>query len=223
VGTNGIITTIAGNGNQGYSGDGVAATNTSLFSPIGVALDPLGDLFIADQQNNRIREVMNFSSQSLTLTNVTKENSGYYQVIISGASGSVTSSVVSLGIITTPIITSQPTSQVQAVSNNVYLGVSAIGPASLNYQWYFVNTNLQRIAGAYSEMLYGFVYGANVTNGGSGYITAPQVQFLGGGGTGAAGYAVVSNGIVTEIVMTNAGYCDDQCWFWLYQFAGHHY
>jgi sugar lactone lactonase YvrE len=57
VGTNGIITTVAGNGTSGYSGDGGAATNAQLRSAYGVALDTFGDLFIADTGNNRIRRV----------------------------------------------------------------------------------------------------------------------------------------------------------------------
>ena len=57
VGTNGIITTVAGNGTQGYSGDGGAATNAELNYPAGVAVDATGNLFIADSINNRIRKV----------------------------------------------------------------------------------------------------------------------------------------------------------------------
>ncbi|MHB8519486.1 MAG: NHL domain-containing protein [Limisphaerales bacterium] len=57
LGTNGIITTVAGNGARGYSGDGGAAINTALNSPFGVAVDALGNLFVADTQNNRVRKV----------------------------------------------------------------------------------------------------------------------------------------------------------------------
>lgn len=57
VDTNGVITTVAGNGIYDYSGDGGAATNASLKNPIGVALDAWGNLFIADQNNFRIRKV----------------------------------------------------------------------------------------------------------------------------------------------------------------------
>ena len=57
VDTNGIITTVAGNGSCGYSGDGGAATNASLYYPYGVALDAFGNLYIADYDNNRIRKV----------------------------------------------------------------------------------------------------------------------------------------------------------------------
>ncbi len=53
----GVITTIAGNGTQNFSGDGGLAANATMNSPTGVALDSAGDLFIADAGNNRIREV----------------------------------------------------------------------------------------------------------------------------------------------------------------------
>jgi uncharacterized repeat protein (TIGR01451 family) len=45
----------------------------------------------------------------------------------------------------------------------------------------------------------------NVTNGGSGYVTAPSVSFTGGGGSGAAGTAIISGGAVIGVTMTNGG------------------
>ena len=53
----GIITTVAGNGNFGFSGDGGLATSAALALPDGIAIDLSGNLFIADTQNNRIRRV----------------------------------------------------------------------------------------------------------------------------------------------------------------------
>ncbi len=53
----GIITTVAGDGTVGYSGDGGPATDAELDVPSGVAVDAQGDLFIADSANNAIREV----------------------------------------------------------------------------------------------------------------------------------------------------------------------
>ncbi|MBV9761032.1 MAG: choice-of-anchor D domain-containing protein [Acidobacteriaceae bacterium] len=55
VNTGGIINTIAGNGPPGYTGDGVPATQTGLYSPQAVAVDAAGDVLIADFGNNRIR------------------------------------------------------------------------------------------------------------------------------------------------------------------------
>jgi uncharacterized protein (TIGR03437 family) len=53
----GIITTVAGNGSTGYSGDGGPATDAQLSRPRGVAVDSIGNLFIADSGNWRIRKV----------------------------------------------------------------------------------------------------------------------------------------------------------------------
>ena len=55
--SNAIINTVAGNGVEGYSGDGGAATNAMLDTPEGIAIDSAGNLFIADELNNRIRKV----------------------------------------------------------------------------------------------------------------------------------------------------------------------
>jgi uncharacterized protein (TIGR03437 family) len=53
----GTITTVAGNGVAGFSGDGGPATSASLNYPTGTAVDAAGNLFIADQDNNRVRKV----------------------------------------------------------------------------------------------------------------------------------------------------------------------
>lgn len=53
----GIIDTYAGDGTQGFGGDGGQAKNASLNFPTDVAFDPAGDLYIADRFNHRIRKV----------------------------------------------------------------------------------------------------------------------------------------------------------------------
>ena len=57
VDSSGSISTVAGTGTAGYSGDGGAATSAQLSNPRGVALDGAGNLYIADTSNNRIRKV----------------------------------------------------------------------------------------------------------------------------------------------------------------------
>jgi sugar lactone lactonase YvrE len=57
VNTNGIITTVAGNGTPGFSGDGGPAASAELNYPASVAADASGNLYIADIANNRIRKV----------------------------------------------------------------------------------------------------------------------------------------------------------------------
>src|SRR5262249_61341921 len=55
VDSKGIITTIAGNGQTGYNGDGIIATQSQLFEPVGIAVDPYGVVYFADSYNDRIR------------------------------------------------------------------------------------------------------------------------------------------------------------------------
>jgi trimeric autotransporter adhesin len=53
----GVISTVAGNGTAGFSGDGGPATSASMTGPTGVTVDAAGNLYIADWQNNVIRRV----------------------------------------------------------------------------------------------------------------------------------------------------------------------
>ncbi len=57
VDTMGIITTFAGNGTPGFSGDSGLAISASLFAPWGINFDRNGNLFIADHANSRIRKI----------------------------------------------------------------------------------------------------------------------------------------------------------------------
>ncbi|HYL35778.1 MAG TPA: hypothetical protein VEV17_07695 [Bryobacteraceae bacterium] len=55
IDTSGMISTYAGNGTIGFSGDGGLATEAQLQRPLGLAFDSVGNLYIADSQNHRIR------------------------------------------------------------------------------------------------------------------------------------------------------------------------
>lgn len=57
VALNGVITTVAGNGHAGYSGDGGLATSAAFNSPRGVAVDRYGALYVADSLNGRVRAI----------------------------------------------------------------------------------------------------------------------------------------------------------------------
>jgi hypothetical protein len=75
VDTSGVITTFAGNGVETFGGDGGLAVSASLYSPSGLAMDPAGNLYIADTQNNRIRKV---SAATLDISTIAGSGSGIY-------------------------------------------------------------------------------------------------------------------------------------------------
>jgi hypothetical protein len=70
----GIITTIAGTGTGGYSGDGAAATNAELYNPEGLAVDSSGNIYFAEEANNVIRKVT--AATGIISTIAGKGNSG---------------------------------------------------------------------------------------------------------------------------------------------------
>lgn len=57
ISPSGTMSTVAGTGVEGYSGDGGAATAAQLDTPTGVAVDSSGNVYIADSHNHRVREV----------------------------------------------------------------------------------------------------------------------------------------------------------------------
>ena len=66
----GVIGTIAGNGSQGYSGDGATASGGMLNRPTGLAADARANVYVADTGNNAIRQLQ-FTGASVTVTAVT--------------------------------------------------------------------------------------------------------------------------------------------------------
>jgi len=84
----GVITTVAGTGTSGFSGDGAAATSAELRSPMSVAVDSSGNIFIADSNNVRIREV---SASTGYISTVAGDGANSY----TGDGGAATSAAIS--------------------------------------------------------------------------------------------------------------------------------
>jgi hypothetical protein len=76
VNKSGIITTIAGNTNYGFSGDGGIATAAEFNAVFGVAVDKSGNVYFADYDNNRIRKVNTLGIISTIAGNGTQGHSG---------------------------------------------------------------------------------------------------------------------------------------------------
>ena len=53
----GVISTVAGTGELGYSGDGGPASAAQFAAPLGVAVDTAGNLYVADTFNHRVRRI----------------------------------------------------------------------------------------------------------------------------------------------------------------------
>ena len=69
-----------GTGTLGSNGDGSSATSAQLYQPYGVAVDSVGNLYIADTSNNRIRKV---SSAGVITTFAGTEHEGCRAMIVS--------------------------------------------------------------------------------------------------------------------------------------------
>ena len=72
----GIITTIAGSGVSGYSGDGGAATSATMTTPVGIAIDGSGNLYFADTLSDCIRKVPLSTGVITTVAGIC-DNDGY--------------------------------------------------------------------------------------------------------------------------------------------------
>jgi sugar lactone lactonase YvrE len=86
----GIITTVAGNGAAGFSGDGGPATSANLNWPTGLTVDARGNLFIGDSYNHRVRRVD-------AVTRIITTVAGNGQAAFSGDGGQATSSSLDPG------------------------------------------------------------------------------------------------------------------------------
>ena len=66
----GKISTVVGNGESGYSGDGELAKDAKLANPTGLAFNNAGDLFVVDRGNNRIRKISGLANDEVETTDL---------------------------------------------------------------------------------------------------------------------------------------------------------
>ena len=131
----GIITTVAGNGAQFFTGDDGPATSAALNYPGGVALDASGDIFIADSGNNRIREVSASTLFPVVPSNGVTEGAGFSALISAGGIGSIFGTNLATGITTAttlPLLTTLGGTTVKMNGNPVPLFY--VSPLQINFQ-----------------------------------------------------------------------------------------
>jgi hypothetical protein len=102
-------------------------------------------------------QILGSVSNILSISSLTPNLAGAYQVIVSNSDGSATSTPAILTVLTAPIITAQPVSQTALIGNTATFNVTALGTAPLSYQWQ--------------------------TNGPSGYVTLTDGGQISGSGT----------------------------------------
>ena len=92
------------------------------------------------------------TSNMLTLSKVQLTNGGDYTVVVTNIAGAVTSSVATLTVVSSPVITAQPTptNQAMAVGSTATYTVTAIGTVPLHYQWWVNGTNRVKNGGGIS-------------------------------------------------------------------------
>lgn len=127
-----IITTVAGNGTAGFSGDGGLATSAKIDFPLGVGVDLENNLYIADTGNNRVREVPRLGTR--TINTVAGDGSSTY----SGDGGPATSAGVNpVGVTFSPggnmYIVDQDNNRIREVIGTTISTAVGLGEASEYY------------------------------------------------------------------------------------------
>jgi hypothetical protein len=166
------------------------ATSTATFSVTGINIV---SSYQWQRNGTNLSDVGNISGSAgatLTVSNVLAADAGTYQVILTNASGSVTSSPALLTVID-PLIFSQPVGQTYSPGATDNLEVQAVGTPPLLYQWYLNGvlltnatgnvlqlTNLQTInAGSYS-VLVSNPAGSVLSSNAAVVVALPQTSFL---------------------------------------------
>jgi trimeric autotransporter adhesin len=126
----GVITTVAGNGNDTYGGDGGQATSAALNTPEGVAVDALGNIYIADTLNNRIRMLTANELSTASPASVPTPTSAPAAVPISTISPSTVRTPTSAPS-AVPISTSAPSAFPRSTSAPSAVPISTSAPSTV--------------------------------------------------------------------------------------------
>lgn len=208
VSASGMVSTYAGVTLKTESLDSESAS-ALMKNPLGMATDSLGNVYLADTDNYTVRQIIpsatvgdsfnptsssgtSFTISSSTLflkkAHVDESDTGFYNCLVTGGSGSARSNSVYVQVNTLPYITTQPLSTTIVTGGSVNLSTTAVGSGTLSYQW---RKGGEPIKSA-TQSSYSFV---GKTNGDSGSYDCLV--------SNVAGYAITSPAIVV-VNSTNA-------------------
>jgi sugar lactone lactonase YvrE len=153
VDTNGIINTIAGTGNYGFSGDGGPATKATLDAPETVAVDAAGNVYIADSFNYNIRYQGDSRIRRIDTNGTIKTISGTGHQQYSGDGGPATQAGINLfnfaidssGALFVPDYGNHRVRKVDVSQSAVNFASQSVGTTSPNQQVTVTNTGNQHI------------------------------------------------------------------------------
>ena len=119
----------------------VSQTN-SIGANVSFSVTATGTAPLAYQWRFYGTNISGATTNPISITNIQPTNAGNYTVVITNIAGSITSSVATLTVTTSPTISTNPQSQTVTVGGNATFTVVASGSAPLSYQWRFAGTNI---------------------------------------------------------------------------------
>jgi len=191
----GVITTVAGTRTAGYGGDGGLATSAGLYGPCGVAVDAGGNLFIADTNDNRVREVVSASvrvAQATLSVTASSTSKTYGQTLSFAGTEFATSGLVGDDSVTSVTLASAGTAASAALGTYTIACSAAVGSGLSNYAITYVNGALTVTLGT------GISLNDSTLQVGADFsTTAPITIGTGGGTVDTNGYNLVLAGPLT--------------------------
>ena len=208
----GDIYTIAGTGTAGHSGDGGAATSAHLDLPTGVALDSSGNLYIADQYNNRVQFVAVASCSSSCRWGLSSTTAHDIYTIAGSASG--TEGHSGDGSAATSALLNDPSSVVLDSAGNLYIAdtdnnrVQFVAVASCSSS---CPLGLSSTAANDIYTVAGSASGSSGDSGNGGAATSALLSSPSGLALNSAGNVFVADGGNNRVQLVAAATCSSLC------------
>mmetsp|Transcript_11509 Transcript_11509/g.11152 ORF Transcript_11509/g.11152 Transcript_11509/m.11152 type:complete len:685 (-) Transcript_11509:48-2102(-) len=186
---NGIISTVAGNGFRGYSGDSFQATAASIDTPVGLAVDGPENIYIADSFNHVIRKVL--KETGIIITIVGNSFQGF------GGDGSLASSItvllnrplgVAFGASGNLYILDSSNNRIRMVRNSIITTVAGTGVRGYNGEGQALSSQLFVPLGIAEDVL-GDIYIADTFNHRIRVVIKSSGMIKTIAGTGISGYS----------------------------------